>query len=720
MDLTRSQILTADMKSAMGGSVLPIGILILVAIMVLPLPVFLLDTFFVVNIVLSLLILMVALHTHRPLDFSSFPNLILIATVLRLALNVASTRIVLSEGHTGSDAAGQVIKAFGDFVVAGNYAVGIFVFVILVIINLVVITKGAGRVSEVSARFTLDAMPGKQMAIDADLNAGILTPEEATARRQEIGNEADFYGSMDGASKFVKGDAVAGLLILAINILGGLIIGIAQHDMAVGDAAQAYILLSIGDGLVAQIPSLLLSIATAIIVTRVSSTQDMAQHIGGQVNLSRAWVPTAVVMFIIGLVPGMPNQLFIAFAGMAAAAAYFARQSEAQQVIDEQLEELSEAQDEEPEADSVLLSDITDYSAISMQLGYGLIGLVDEEQSGPLVSRVTGIRREVSRGLGFVVPGVRIRDDLSLEPNQYRIRIGQTIVGEDIIYPDRKLALPGDGTHIQLDGIEVKDPSFGIDAIWIRPEQQAEAEAHDYAVVEPDSVISTHLSQLLTKHAADLVGQDDVQTLLDRLSEISPNLVKSIVPKLIPLHMLTLVLRRLLSERIPISDFRRVLEGLSNIVGPNMGPNEMAEALRPALAPLLIQQVAPLGTVLPLMTLTPELEQLMLRTARQSGEEGLILEGTLAQQLMRSINETSEKLSAEGRPSIMVVAPQIRRLFSDFVRSHVPDIIILSFTELPENRRVEVYATIGGFDALASDEDHVDAPNASERQPETV
>jgi flagellar biosynthesis protein FlhA len=720
MDLTRSQILTADMKSAMGGSVLPIGILILVAMMVLPLPVFVLDTFFVVNIVLSLLILMVALHTHRPLDFSSFPNLILIATVLRLALNVASTRIVLSEGHTGSDAAGQVIKAFGDFVVAGNYAVGIFVFVILVIINLVVITKGAGRVSEVSARFTLDAMPGKQMAIDADLNAGILTPEEATARRQEIGNEADFYGSMDGASKFVKGDAVAGLLILAINILGGLIIGIAQHDMAVGDAAQAYILLSIGDGLVAQIPSLLLSIATAIIVTRVSSTQDMAQHIGGQVNLSRAWVPTAVVMFIIGLVPGMPNQLFIAFAGMAAAAAYFARQSEAQQVIDEQLEELSDAQDEEPEADSVLLSDITDYSAISMQLGYGLIGLVDEEQSGPLVSRVTGIRREVSRGLGFVVPGVRIRDDLSLEPNQYRIRIGQTIVGEDIIYPDRKLALPGDGTHIQLDGIEVKDPSFGIDAIWIRPEQQAEAEAHDYAVVEPDSVISTHLSQLLTKHAADLVGQDDVQTLLDRLSEISPNLVKSIVPKLIPLHMLTLVLRRLLSERIPISDFRRVLEGLSNIVGPNMGPNEMAEALRPALAPLLIQQVAPLGTVLPLMTLTPELEQLMLRTARQSGEEGLILEGTLAQQLMRSINETSEKLSAEGRPSIMVVAPQIRRLFSDFVRSHVPDIIILSFTELPENRRVEVYATIGGFDALASDEDHVDAPNASERQPETV
>ncbi len=720
MDLTRVQIMTANFKAVMGGSVLPIGILILVAMMVLPLPVFLLDTFFVVNIVLSLLILMVALHTHRPLDFSSFPNLILIATVLRLALNVASTRIVLSEGHTGEDAAGQVIKAFGEFVVAGNYAVGIFVFIILVIINLVVITKGAGRVSEVSARFTLDAMPGKQMAIDADLNAGILTPEEATARRQEIGDEADFYGSMDGASKFVKGDAVAGLLILAINILGGLIIGIAQHDMAVGDAAQTYILLSIGDGLVAQIPSLLLSIATAIIVTRVSSTQDMAKHIGGQVNLSRAWVPTAVVMLILGLVPGMPNKLFITFAGIAAAAAYFAREAEGQKMLDDQLEELESAETEEPEADSVLLSDITDYSAISMQLGYGLIGLVDEEQSGPLVNRVTGIRREVSRGLGFVVPGVRIRDDLSLEPNQYRIRIGQTIVGEDVVYPDRKLALPGDGSHIQLDGIEVKDPSFGIDAIWIRPEQQTEAEANDYAVVEPDSVISTHLSQLLTKHAADLVGQDDVQTLLDRLSEFSPNLVNSIVPKLIPLHMLTLVLRRLLSERIPISDFRRILEALSNLAGPNMGPNEMAEALRPSLAPLLIQQVAPLGTVLPLMTLTPELEQLMLRTARQSGDEGLILEGTLAQQLMRSINDASEKLSAEGRPSIMVVAPQIRRLFSEFVRSHVPDIIILSFTELPENRRVEIYATVGGFDSLDSDDEGAVFTASSERQPETV
>lgn len=720
MNLTNESNLTDSIKSAVGGSVLPTGILILVAMMVLPLPVFLLDTFFVVNIVLSLLILMVALHTHRPLDFSSFPNLILIATVLRLALNVASTRIVLSEGHTGEDAAGQVIKAFGEFVVAGNYAVGIFVFIILVIINLVVITKGAGRVSEVSARFTLDAMPGKQMAIDADLNAGILTPEEATTRRQEIGDEADFYGSMDGASKFVKGDAVAGLLILAINIVGGLIIGILQHDMAVADAAQAYILLSIGDGLVAQIPSLLLSIATAIIVTRVSSTQDMAQHIGGQVNLSRAWIPTAVVVFILGLVPGMPNELFIGFALVAASAAFFAHKNEQAKALEGEKLEIEEVTSDQPGGEEVLLSDITDYSAISMQLGYGLIGLVDEEQSGPLVNRITGIRREVSRGLGFVVPGVRIRDDLSLEPNQYRIRIGQTIVGEDIVYPDRKLALPGDGSRIHLDGIEVKDPSFGIDAVWIRPEQQAEAETNDYAVVEPDSVISTHLSQLLHKHAADLVGQDDVQELLDRLSEVSPSLVKSIVPKLIPLHVLTIVLRRLLSERIPISDFRRVLEGLSNLAGPNMGPSEMAEALRPSLAPLLIQQVAPLGTVLPLMTLAPELEQLMLSTVRQGGEDGLILEGGLTQELIRSINDTSEKLSAEGRPSIMVVAPQIRRVFSDFVCSHVPDLIVLSFTELPENRRVEVYATIGEKEKSIAEDSSSGNSVSSEKQLENA
>ncbi|WP_375571196.1 MULTISPECIES: flagellar biosynthesis protein FlhA [Seohaeicola] len=699
MDMTSTARFTAGLRDAIGGSVLPIGIILLIAMLVLPLPVFLLDGFFVLNILLSLLILMVTLHTYRPLDFSSFPNLLLIATVLRLALNVASTRIVLSEGHTGPDAAGQVIKAFGEFVVGNNYAVGIFVFIILTIINLVVITKGAGRVSEVAARFTLDAMPGKQMAIDADLNAGILSPEEATARRSEIAQEADFYGSMDGASKFVKGDAIAGILILAINIIGGLIIGIAQHNMAIGDAAQTYILLSIGDGLVAQIPSLLLSIATAIIVTRVSSKSDMAQHISRQINLSRAWIPTAAVVAVLGLVPGMPNGLFLLFAIGAAAAAYFALRSEA----------AGDAQDEgeDDEAapisgDIVTLEDVTDYSAVSLQLGYGLISLVDEDQAGPLVSRITSIRREVSKALGFVVPSVRIRDDLALPPNQYRIRIGHTIVGEDTVYPDRKLALPGEGSTVDLDGIKVRDPSFGVEAIWIRPTQQTQAEANDYVVIEPISVIATHMSQLLTKHAADLIGQDDVQAMLDNLAKRNPQLVQSIVPKLVPLHTLTEVLRLLLVERIPISDLRKILEGLSGIAMRVKSPVDMSEALRPALVPLLIQQMASLGQTMPVMTLSPDFEQLLLRTLRQGGDEGLVLDGGLAKTLLQSLNEISERLVNENRPSILVVAPAIRRHLADFVRSHVPQVVILGFTELPENRTVEVVATIGDLNSLPS------------------
>lgn len=701
MDLTSTARFTAGMRDTIGGSVLPIGILVLIAMMVLPLPVFLLDGFFVLNILLSLLILMVTLHTYRPLDFSSFPNLLLIATVLRLALNVASTRIVLSEGHTGPDAAGQVIKAFGEFVVGNNYAVGIFVFIILTIINLVVITKGAGRVSEVAARFTLDAMPGKQMAIDADLNAGILSPEEATARRAEIAEEADFYGSMDGASKFVKGDAIAGILILAINIIGGLIIGIAQHSMAVGDAAQTYILLSIGDGLVAQIPSLLLSIATAIIVTRVSSKNDMARHISQQVHLSRAWIPTAAVVGILGLVPGMPNGLFLLFALFAAGAAYFAMLAEGQDIAPDG----EETQDATPiSGDIVTLEDVTDYSPVSLQLGYGLISLVDDDQAGPLVSRITSIRREVSKALGFVVPSVRIRDDLSLPPNQYRIRIGHTIVGEDTVYPDRKLALPGEGSTVDLDGIKVRDPSFGVEAIWIRPTQQTQAEANDYVVIEPISVIATHMSQLLTKHAADLIGQDDVQAMLDNLGKRNPQLVQSIVPKLVPLHTLTEVLRLLLVERIPISDLRKILEGLSGIATRVKSPVEMSEALRPSLVPLLIQQLAALGQTMPVMTLSPEFEQLLLRTLRQGGDEGLVLDGGLAKTLLQSLNEISERLVNENKPSILVVAPAIRRHLADFVRTHVPQVVILGFTELPENRTVEVVATIGDLNSLPSGE----------------
>ncbi|AZB63587.1 Flagellar biosynthesis protein FlhA [Cereibacter sphaeroides WS8N] len=685
----------------LGGMTLPLGILAVVAMMVLPLPVALLDLFFVGNILLSLVILMVALHTFRPLDFSSFPSILLVATVLRLALNVASTRIVLSHGHTGHDAAGKVIEAFGSFVIGGNFVVGAFVFAILVIINLVVITKGAGRVSEVSARFTLDAMPGKQMAIDADLNAGLLNPDEARERRADVAAEADFYGAMDGASKFVKGDAMAGILILIINIVGGIIIGTLQHGLGVMQAAETYVLLSIGDGLVAQIPSLLLSIATAIIVTRVSSTTDMSVLIGKQMGIGRAWVPVAAVMLILGLTPGMPNLLFLLGGVAAAAMAWvaFAREGAgakgtaaaggAQPAV-----EAGAA----PGPEAITTEDVTDYAPISLQIGYGLIPLAGDN-GGALVARITAIRRDVSKALGFVVPGVRIRDDLGLAPNQYRIRVGQAILAEDTVYPDRKLALPGGASRRKLNGIAVRDPSFGLEASWILPHQVAEAEADDHVVVEPESVIATHLSQILVKHAAQLIGQDDVQGLVDALGRTAPTLVQSVVPKLVPLHVLTAVLKALLADRIPVSDMRRILEGLSDLAGRSLQPVEMAEALRPALVPLLLQQMGPISQPLPLITLEPDLEQLLLRSRRQ-GDEMLLVDNGLAQSLLTALSERLETASGQGKQAAVIVAQPLRRAFAAFVRPHLPDAVVIGMGELPEARRVEVLGTVGGAPAL--------------------
>ncbi|MEC8539680.1 MAG: flagellar biosynthesis protein FlhA [Pseudomonadota bacterium] len=693
--MTLQRLGLTNVKQLAGGAVLPIGILALVAMMVLPLPVFLLDTFFVSNILVSLLILMVAMHTQRPLDFSSFPSLLLIATVLRLGLNVASTRVVLSEGHTGPDAAGKVIEAFGEFVISGNYAVGIFVFVILIIINLVVVTRGAGRVSEVSARFTLDAMPGKQMAIDADLNAGILSNEEAKRRREEIAEEADFYGAMDGASKFVKGDAVASILILVINIVGGLIIGLSQHDLPVDVAAQNYVLLSVGDGLVAQIPSLLLAISTAIIVTRVSATHDMAENIGKQVSLSRAWIPVAGVLMLIGFVPGMPNIMFLAAALIAAGAGYWSFMREKELAAGPAHDDVQD-EDTETSPDQIDLDEIADNAPISIQLGYGLIDLVSDDGSGALTSRVTGIRRQVSRALGFVIPPVRIRDDLTLEGNSYRIRVGSTIVGEDTIYPDRRLAIAGDDSRVKIEGVEVKDPSFGMDAIWIKPQAVADAEANGYVVVNPESVLATHLSQILHKYASQLIGQDDVQGLLDNLGQTAPHLVESVVPKLVPLHNLTAILRILLEEGVPVSDLRSILEDLAPLSARNLSSIDTAEALRPRLAPLLIQQIAPLNQALKVMTLDSELEHMLITMVRQSGEEGLILDNSLAEQLLRKISEVSERVSAQGEQAVMVVSPAIRRQFAQLIRQHLEDLTVLAFTELPDSRKIEVVATISG------------------------
>ncbi|MDG1465781.1 MAG: flagellar biosynthesis protein FlhA [Alphaproteobacteria bacterium] len=677
---------------------LPLAILMLMVMMVIPLPAFLLDVFFTTNILLSLLILMVSLHTFRPLDFSSFPTVLLFATILRLGLNVASTRIVLSSGHTGSDAAGKVIEAFGEFVIAGNYVVGIFVFAILIIINLVVITKGAGRVSEVSARFTLDAMPGKQMAIDADLNAGLLTSEEAKQRRDDIAKEADFYGSMDGASKFVKGDAIAGILILLINIIGGLIIGIAQHNLPVSTAAENYIILSVGDGLVAQIPSLFLAIATAIIVTRVSTSQDLSKQIGSQIGIKQAWLPSAGVLFLLGIIPGMPNLLFLT----ASALTFFIwwtikKQAESSgEINDKSVKENDEDKLDNTDDDNTLsLSEIADNSAISMQLGYGLIQLVDDENDGPLIARITGVRKQISKDLGFIIPQVRIRDDLSLEANHYRIRIGQEIVAEDKIFPQLLLAIPGDSAQTKIEGTDVKDPSFNMDATWIEPHQQARAENLGYMVVEPEAVIATHLNQILSKQASDLLGQDDVQALLDNLSKTSPQLVSSTVPKLVPLNILTSILKLLLIEKMPISDLKRILEVLASLNVKTMSPIELAEAIRPTISSLLIQQIAPLNNALPIITFSAELEQMIVNIAKQTGANGLILEGSLIQKIVSGINSVMEKMQTENRKAVMITAPVIRRDLSQMLRQHIPTLDILSFTELPDNKKIEVVANIG-------------------------
>ncbi|MDC1133932.1 flagellar biosynthesis protein FlhA [Alphaproteobacteria bacterium] len=682
---------------------LPVAILMLMVMMVIPLPSVLLDIFFTTNILLSLLILMVALHTFRPLDFSSFPTVLLFATILRLGLNVASTRIVLSAGHTGPDAAGKVIQSFGEFVIAGNYVVGIFVFAILIIINLVVITKGAGRVSEVSARFTLDAMPGKQMAIDADLNAGLLTSEEAKERREDISKEADFYGSMDGASKFVKGDAVAGILILLINIIGGLIIGIAQHDLPVSVAAENYIILSVGDGLVAQIPSLLLAIATAIIVTRVSTSQDLSQQIGSQIGMKQAWLPSAGVLLLLGMIPGMPNLLFLLASGITFFIWYRIKQKDEDNIDDNdnllENSNSSKSNDKSEKDDNEInLSDIADNSAISMQLGYGLIQMVDDENEGPLIARITGVRKQISKELGFIIPPVRIRDDLSLEANHYRIRIGQEIVAEDKVFPQLVLAIPGDTAQTKIEGTDVKDPSFGMEATWIERHQQARAENLGYMVVEPEAVIATHLNQILSNQASSLLGQDDVQALLDNLSKTSPQLVSSTVPKLIPLNIITSVLKLLLIERMPISDLKRILEILASQNHKNISPVDIAEAVRPAISGLLIQQIAPLNSPLPIITFSAELEQMIVNVAKQTGENGLILEASLIQKIVTAINTVSEKMQNENRKAVMITAPVIRKDLSHMLRQHIPNLDVLSFTELPDNKKIEVVANIGSED----------------------
>ena len=683
------------------SSVLPLALITFILMMVVPLPPLLLDIFFTANILLSLSVLMVSVNTYRPLEFSSFPTVLLFATVLRLALNVASTRVVLVHGHSGTDSAGKVIQAFGEFVIGGNFVVGMLVFGILIVINLVVITKGTGRVSEVTARFTLDAMPGKQMAIDADLNAGLLTPDQARKRRAEVGQEADFYGSMDGATKFVKGDAIAGLLILAINIFGGLIIGMAQHGLNFDAAARTYITLSVGDGLVAQVPSLLLSIATAVIVTRSSGGQDLSQQLMRQVGMRRAWWPVAGMLTLLGLIPGMPSVIFLIGAAGAAAVAYYSTDipADEQAEADEAAAAAAAAGKEsfsssENKEEQLTIEDVSVSSSLLLEVGYGLIPLIEDADKSALVARITGIRKHVSRDLGFVFPAVRIRDNLTLSPSAYRITIGGAIVAEDVVYPGRLLAIESGSSNVVIPGEAVKDPTFGFDAVWIDPIDKQRAIAAGYTVVEPSTVVATHLHQVLMQRASDLLGQDDVQTLLDHVSKSAPSLVSGLVPKVITLAQLTQVLKALIIEQISISDLRRILEALAG--AKSREPDDLIETARIALAPIIVQRASGPKEALSVITLDPGLEQLIVQSARQPGRDTSLIEPGLARKLVESLQEQYRILSQAGKSLVLVTAPILRRELSAIIRQSIPDALVLSYKEIPETKRINVIAVIGG------------------------
>ena len=674
------------------GAILPLATLMLVGLMIVPVPSFVLDIGFITNIMISLTVLMVALNAEKPLDFSAFPTVLLFATLLRLALNVASTRVVLVDGHTGAAAAGHVIEAFGHFLIGGDYAVGLFVFGILMIINLVVITKGAGRVSEVSARFTLDALPGKQMAIDADLNAGLITPEEAKARRQEVATEADFYGSMDGASKFVKGDAVAGLLILVINILGGLVLGVVSHKMAVGEAASTYIQLAIGDALVAQVPALLLPIAAAAIVTRVSSPLDLSSQITTQFGSAKAWTPVAGILGFLGLVPGMPHLVILPAAALAGGIAWKLRNATPASAATPA--EVPASATASPTA--IGWDEVSDGAALSLELGYGLISLVDERKGAPLMARITGIRRQLSRELGFVVPLVRVRDNLALGPNSYRISVAGVIVGEDECWPDDLLALDSGDLQGEIEGRKVKDPSFGLDAVWIRPEQRGQAVILGYTVVDGATVIATHLNQLIANAAADLFGMDEMQKLLDALKEGAPQLVQGLTPVPLTLAQLTAAARALLAEGVPLKDFRRIAEAMVDAARETTDPGPLVEAIRMRIGALIVQTVVPVKMPLPVITLDAELEGLLAQAVRVGGNAQHPFEPALAQRICGAVAKASAPFVNQAMRFAIVTSPVARRALARLLKPHLPETPVLSFLEIPDGKPVEVIAIVGG------------------------
>ncbi len=680
----------------------PLIVILMLAMVVVPLPPMALDMLFTFNITFGLVVLLVSVYALRPLDFTVFPTILLVATLLRLALNIASTRIVLLEGHTGTAAAGKVIEAFGDFVIGGNYAVGLVVFAILVIINFVVVTKGAGRVSEVSARFTLDAMPGKQMAIDADLNAGLCSQDEARARRAEVAQEADFYGSMDGASKFVRGDAIAGILILFINIIGGLSIGVFQHDLEFGVAMRNYTLLTIGDGLVAQIPSLVLSTATAIIVTRVSNSEAMSSQVFRQMfDNPRALVVAASIMMALGLIPGMPNAAFLTIAAIAGGLAWMLHRKQAQgELVEVEAEEV----EPRPEQRDLSWDDVQTVDIIGLEVGYGLIPLVDQRQGGELMTRIKGVRKKLSQELGFLVQPVHIRDNLDLSPNTYRISLLGVPMGEAEIQPSRDLAINPGTVYGELAGTPTRDPAFGLDAFWIEPAQRDHAQTLGYTVVDASTVVATHLSQILQDNAHELIGHEEVQELLEVLKRSSPKLVEGLTPKPLELSVIVKVLQNLLQEKIAIRDLRTIAETLAEHGSKSQDADALAAQVRVSLGRQIVQSIFGMASELSVMTLHPSLEQILLQSIQGQDGNVMAIEPGLAQMIHGSLKQASESQQARGEPAVLLVSQQLRGMLARLVRHAIPGLNVLGYDEIPDDKQLRVVASIGNPEHAASNE----------------
>ncbi len=669
----------------------PALVLVILALLVVPLPAFVLDILFTFNIMLGLLMVMLTINSRYPLDFSSFPSVLLIATLLRLGLNVASTRIVLLEGHTGTDAAGQVIESFGEFVIAGNYVVGFIIFMILMIINFIVVTKGAGRVSEVIARFTLDAMPGKQMAIDADLNAGIIDQEDAKKRREELSQESDFYGSMDGASKFVRGDAIAGILILIINIVGGLIVGTSQHELSIGEAGRIYVLLTIGDGLVAQIPSLLLSLATAILVTRVTTQESMAEQASTQVSDPTGILIASSIITILGIIPGMPHLVFLSL-GLSGIAFGVYRLN-----VHEEPEESAVASEPETTGlQELSWDDIDNVDVISLDIGYGLVPLANTQSGGQLLTRIRGIRKKLSAELGFLMPAIRIRDNLDLPPEQYQILLHGLVRGGGSVRVGKLLAINGSETAIPLEGEPTKDPAFGLDALWIDPNSAELAKSLGFTVVDAPTAIATHVNSLVRDNAHELLGQDETQQLLDKVAAKYPKLVSSLVPDLLPLATVAQVLQNLLEEQVPVKDMRNIIDALTLHAKDVSNPGELTSLIRPRLGRQIVQPLLDESGSLNVITLAPDLERLLESSKAASGGDQITLEPTLAQNMINNLSEEVEKILNSGTPVSLVVSPTLRPWMSKFTRMRVPDLYVLSYGEIPDDLSIQVRSSIGG------------------------